>query len=116
MRILVGWDDIEEVELLQLYLNVEEYEVTVETEASAFLATAATRHDWDVFLVTTSWPDAEAAFHVYHQLRKLHPDPPIVAATPPGEVFRLARFLTAGCEVMSSAMKTRITCFCCMRL
>ncbi len=96
MRILVGWDDSEEAELLLLYLNVDDNAVVIEVDAASFLETAASRNDWDVFLLPTGWPDPETAYTTFRQLRSLHPEPPIVAATLPGESFRLARFLTAG--------------------
>ena len=95
MRILVGWDDAAEIDLLQMYLNLDDNTVQVLTEPEEFLAQAQSEA-WDVYLISATWPDAEQAFAVFQRLRACCPDPPIVAATNPADVYRLARYLTAG--------------------
>ena len=62
MRILIGWDDPAEAELISLYLNAgEENQASVTTESTEFLAQAMGEHDWDVVLMTTDSPDSETA-------------------------------------------------------
>jgi serine phosphatase RsbU (regulator of sigma subunit) len=95
MRILVGWDNAAEAELLSLYLDMGENEVALTTDRAALLEHARAGA-WDVVLLSLSLPDHEGAFEVFQQIRRLHPECPIVGACHPTEVFRVARFLTNG--------------------
>jgi len=96
MRVLVGWDDTEEAELLSLYLNVDDTDVVVETCWDRFLEQAQTGGNWDAFLIQTSSPDSDTAFHYFQELRKVSADHPIVGAANQEDVYRIARFLTSG--------------------
>ena len=96
MRILVGWDKPEEAELIRLYLNVEDGALVICTDHDQLIKLAESPQTWDVVLVTTTFPDHEAAFDVFTQLRELRPDCPIVGAVPQDEVYRVARYLTNG--------------------
>ena len=80
MRILVGWDDRQQAELIRLYLNVEENAVVVSTDHQQLLALAESQRHWDAILLTTSSPDYDTAFQVFTRLRELLPDCPMVAA------------------------------------
>jgi serine phosphatase RsbU (regulator of sigma subunit) len=95
MRILAGWDHAAEAELLSLYLNIGENEVTITTRPEQ-LVDQAQSNAWDVILMALSFPDNNAAYDVFQRLRKLQPECPIVGACHPVEVFRVARFMTNG--------------------
>ena len=96
MRILVGWDDLEQAELIRLYLNVDEDGLAISTDHQQLLKLAQSHHGWDAVLVTTTAPDHDTAFETFLKLRDLLPDAPIVGACPQDEVYRVARYLTAG--------------------
>ena len=97
MRILVGWDDAEEADLIALYLNIEDDDVVdVVTDKESLLQQAARGSHWDVLLITTRMPDMDGANEVFQQLLKLQPGVPIVGACFQEDVFRIARFMTAG--------------------
>lgn len=95
MRILVGWDQPAEAELLGLYLTVGDHEVRVTTRPSELLAQAH-RHPWDAALLALGYPDSDSSFALFQELRQVQPECPIVGACYPVEVFRIARFLTSG--------------------
>lgn len=95
MRILVGWDEGDEVDLLQMYLGIEGNEAVIETDPDTFVS-RADKESWDVVLIATSWPDVESSFEIFQKLQLTVHERPVVAATHPADVYRLARFLTAG--------------------
>lgn len=96
MKILAFWDDPEEVDLIQTYLDVSsKNDLLITTSAQEMLDTVTSRQ-WDVFLMTTRAPDGDGAFHLFTQLCELAPHTPVVAAVCRDDVFRLARFLTKG--------------------
>lgn len=95
MRILVGWDNPAEAELLSLYLGIGDNEVTVATTPHAILERGRDL-GWDVTLLSLSLPDSQGAYEVFQELRKAQPECPIVGACHPVEVFRIARFMTHG--------------------
>lgn len=96
MRILVGWDDTAQAELIRLYLNVDGNGVVVTTDATQFLTLVNSPQDWDVILLTTSFPDHDSAFDIYQKVHEVRPECPVVAACLPDDVYRLARYLTSG--------------------
>ncbi len=96
MRVLVGWDDPDEANLISLYLNASDDEAEVSTELDEVLAHANNSPTFDVILISTSLPDSDGAFALFEQLRKAQPDCPIVGACKTEDVFRLARFITNG--------------------
>ncbi len=96
MRILVGWDDPAEAELLRLYLTGGgDNAVTITDQEGPFLAEAH-QPAWDVVLFTLSFPTPEKAFAAYETLQHLHPAVPVVLAARPGEMINLPRFLMRG--------------------
>lgn len=96
MRILVGWDDSGEAELINLYLGLDENEVVVTTTKDAFLKKAFSDLHWDVILMETSMPDVETGFEIFTKLRSRRPDCPVVGACQQQDVFRIVRFMTNG--------------------
>jgi serine phosphatase RsbU (regulator of sigma subunit) len=98
MRILVGWDDPGEAELIRMYLNVgDDPEATiVVTDAEEFQRLATTQEHWNAILMSVSHPDIDTGFNVFQQIREYRPDCPVVGACRSEDVFRIARFLTNG--------------------
>lgn len=98
MRILVGWDDPGEADLIRMYLNVgDDPEATiVVTDPQEFRRLATTQGIWSAVLLSVSHPDLDTAFEVFREIREYRPDCPIVGACRSQDVFRIARFLTHG--------------------
>lgn len=96
MRILVGWDDSKEAQLIYLYLNVESNQVSLATSAEDLLELAGGEDSWDVILLSTTFPDADSAFAISRQLQDRFPDSPLVGACRSADVYQVARFLTNG--------------------
>lgn len=99
MRLLIGWDDAAEAELISLYLNATDDQAVVTTDSEELVSRARCRDDdWDVILMTTGSGegDADGAFEIFETLRQARPDCPIVGACHSQDVFWLARFITNG--------------------
>jgi serine phosphatase RsbU (regulator of sigma subunit) len=96
MRILAGWDDSHEAELLQLYLTAGgDNEVLLASDEETLLGAA--RQPWDVVLHTMTFPSAfERGMAVYSRLQELLPGVPIVLACRPSEIIHLPYFLLRG--------------------
>ncbi|MDQ3333240.1 MAG: hypothetical protein M3552_21765, partial [Planctomycetota bacterium] len=74
MRVLVGWDDVQEADLIRLYLNVEEELSTVCTDTASFLEVAEIEpFAFDIVLLATALPDHDAAFAAFQRVRRLRP-------------------------------------------
>ncbi len=97
MRILVGWDDPAEAELLKLYLNgTNDNEVVVTATAEEFLAQAGA-HDWGAVLLSVTFPKTiDQGFAAFSGLQKALPGVPLVMACRPHEMISLPKFLNHG--------------------
>jgi len=96
MRVLVGWDNAEQAELMRLYLNVDENAVVITTNHEQTLQLVESKQNWDAVLLTTSYPDADTAYEIFEKVRELRPECPVIAACQSDGVYRLARYLTNG--------------------
>jgi len=96
MRVLIGWDQAEEAELISLYLGASGNEAQVETDRDRFLGQAEGGSQWDVVLMTTNMPDAEAGYDVFCRVRKAMPECPVVGACRTQDIVQLARFISNG--------------------
>ena len=96
MKILVGWDNETEADLIRLYLNVDESGIVTTTNHEQTLLLATTRNDWDAILITTNYPDHDIAFEVFQKIRAFQTDTPIIAACSQDDVYRLAKYMTNG--------------------
>jgi DNA-binding response OmpR family regulator len=85
MRILVGWDDAEETELLTMYLEAGENEVEMTRSPEALLEAFRTA-SYDVVLLPVTFPDNERAFQAFEEIRRREPDIPVIVAARPGEI------------------------------
>lgn len=96
MRILVGWDDESQVELLKMYLDVNDNAVVATTDLDQFHKLVDSPQTFDVILLAASWPDYEVAFETFERIVAARPGCPVVAACPQSDVYRIARFMTGG--------------------
>lgn len=95
MKILVAWDQPEELDLLQVYLGLGDHEVVCVTAADEVLALTETQ-PWDIVLLPITLPDVDRGFEVFGQIRRAQPDTPVVGVCEPQEVYRIVRFMTNG--------------------
>jgi sigma-B regulation protein RsbU (phosphoserine phosphatase) len=95
MRILVGWDDAAELDLIALYLNLAENHVAMTADAEEFLRHVKDER-WDVVLMTVNMPDVEKGYEIFARIRELQPECPVVGACQQQDVYRIARFMTNG--------------------
>ncbi len=95
MRILVGWDDIAEAELIDTFLNVDENTALVFTEAEGFTQ-SATSDEFDAVLMDLSFPSEGLAFELFETIRRRLPNAPVVGAWRPGEINQVAKFIKNG--------------------
>ena len=96
MKFLVYWDRPEQADLLRLYLSVESDEVIVAEQPAEILQAVQPDAGFDAVLMAIDWPDHDQAFATFEQLRAQAPGVPVLGACPLHEVYRVARFLTAG--------------------
>jgi phosphoserine phosphatase RsbU/P len=96
MRILVCWDDKKQLELLKMYLNIDDHAVMATTDATQLQALMDSPQAFDVVLMSASLPDFDTSFAAFERILGCRPNCPVVVACPQSEVYRLARFLTAG--------------------
>ncbi|MBC7819221.1 MAG: fused response regulator/phosphatase [Planctomycetaceae bacterium] len=95
MKILVAWDQPEQLELLELYLGLGDHEVVWTTTPDELLTQAEAR-TWDIVMMSITLPDVDRGFQAFKQLRRLQPDTPVVGACEPQAVFRIVQFMTNG--------------------
>jgi serine phosphatase RsbU (regulator of sigma subunit) len=96
MRILVGWDNSEEADLLNLYLGIGDNAAEVTTEPDDMLA-KADASDWSVLLLAMTFkPSVDETFNLFRKLQEVQPGVPIVLGVRPTEMLSLARFLKLG--------------------
>ncbi len=95
MRILVGWDDIAEAELIDTFLNVDENTAQVFTDGEG-LAQAASNDLFDAVLMDLTFPSETAAFELFEGVRRRLPNAPVVGAWRPGEISQVAKFIKNG--------------------
>ncbi|MCH9654803.1 MAG: SpoIIE family protein phosphatase [Planctomycetes bacterium] len=97
MRILIGWDNPEESDLISLYLGVSENDLVICATTEEFLVKAFDENEtWDIILMSIMAPDPQTAFEHFEKIRKTHLDTPVVGACPTTGTFHVARFLSAG--------------------
>lgn len=97
MKILVGWDDPAEADLLQLYLSGGgDHEVSLAASPDGLLSMAVAGH-WDVVFVSLTFPACvEEGYQAFSRLSALCLDAPLVMACRPQEMINLPRFLKHG--------------------
>ncbi|HEV3022318.1 MAG TPA: hypothetical protein VGX76_07610, partial [Pirellulales bacterium] len=73
MRVLVGWDEEGEVELLSMYLEVGDTEVTLVRDPEALVA-AFSSGGFDAVLMPVTFPDGDRSFAAFEDLRRIAPE------------------------------------------
>ena len=96
MKILAGWDDGNEADLLLIYLSGGGDNQVLLAHDEAELLQSAESEGWDVVLLTLAFPDLERGFACYTRVRALLPGIPVVLACRPSEIINLPRFLLKG--------------------
>ena len=88
--------DPAEAELIALYLNAnDENQAVVTTDVNDLVARSNGDAEWDVILMTTTAPDADAALRHLRKSANCGPRVLLLVRAKPN-VFRLARFITHG--------------------
>jgi serine phosphatase RsbU (regulator of sigma subunit)/CheY-like chemotaxis protein len=95
MRILVGWDDPDEAETIQLMLDVDDNISKIVTDSSEF-EHAAVEGGWDVFIQALSFPDREESLEVLERMRSQNGEVPVIGIWRQDEIADLARFMSHG--------------------
>jgi serine phosphatase RsbU (regulator of sigma subunit) len=95
MRVLVGWDVESEIDLLSMYLQVEDNEVAL-VRTPEDLIDRFTNEAFDVILFPVTFPDSDQSFQAFLQLQRVDPHVPVLVASRPGEVYPLSRFIRRG--------------------
>nr|MCU0979705.1 hypothetical protein [Pirellulaceae bacterium] len=88
MRILVGWDDIAEAELIDTFLNVDE--------------------NTDAVLMDLGFPSESLAFELFETIRRRMPNAPVVGAWRPGEISQVAKFIKEAAFLTVQAQRAQI--------
>ena len=96
MRILAVWDNEAEAELISMYLDVDENELTMTTAPEGFRAIVKSGEPVDVVLMTIGLPDPESGFKLFELVRERYPDAPVVGACSALDVFQVVRFMANG--------------------
>ncbi|HEV3007081.1 MAG TPA: SpoIIE family protein phosphatase [Pirellulales bacterium] len=95
MRVLVGWDEADEFELLSMYLEVGGTEVTLVRDPGGLVA-AFSSGGFDVVLMPVTFPDGDRSFAAFEDLRRIATEVPVIVAARPGEIYPLSRFIRHG--------------------
>ncbi|MGL4551705.1 MAG: SpoIIE family protein phosphatase [Gemmataceae bacterium] len=97
MKILVGWDDPSEADLLQLYLSGGgDNDIYLATSAEEFVDQAQ-KGAYHAMFFPLSFPNSvEDGFQVFAKIQPLLNSIPLVMACRPSEMISLPRFITRG--------------------
>lgn len=102
LKFLVYWNHRDQADLLRLYLAVDGDRIDVQTDLDEFvdmagrLATTARGEQPDAVLMAINHPDYDRTFAAFESVRTSLPEVPVLVGLPPCDVYRVARFLTAG--------------------
>lgn len=96
MRLLVSWDNESQIELLKLYLGLNENAVIATSSIEQFRLLLDSPQTFDAILMPASHPDHSIAFELFQHIQETRPGCPVVVACLQGEVYRIAGFMTAG--------------------
>jgi len=96
MRILVGWDNDSEIDLISMYLAVDGSDVVSALGPEALKEQIASGGHFDIVLLAINMPSVDEGYELFQQLQRVSLDTPIVGACQPQEVFRIVRFMANG--------------------
>lgn len=95
MRVLIGWDDDSEIELLSLYLEAAANSIEIVKDPDD-LVDKFEHFEFDVVLMPLSLPNEEKALEAFERMREIDPAVPVLVAARPGEIYPLCRFIRQG--------------------
>ena len=96
MKILAVWDNESEAELISMYLDIEENQLTMTTTPAEFREALESGAPADILLMTIGLPDPESGFELFELARERYPESPVVGACGASEVFHVVRFMANG--------------------
>ena len=96
MRILVGWDNPEQADLISMYLGLGEHEIKIVLGGGELISRLSGGEPCDVVFLSITLPDVETGFDTFQEVKRLRPEVPIVGACETADVFRVVRFMTHG--------------------
>ena len=96
MRILVGWDNSEQADLISMYLGIGEHEIVLVLGGEELITRLSGGEECDVVFLSITLPDVETGFDTFQKIRQLRPDLPVVGACDAADVYRVVRFMTHG--------------------
>ena len=96
MRILVGWDNPEQADLISMYLGLGEHEIKIVLGGGELISRLSGGEPCDVVFLSITLPDVETGFDTFQEVKRLCPEVPIVGACETADVFRVVRFMTHG--------------------
>jgi len=79
-----------------MYLGAGDNDITIATSKEHFSASLLSIKDLSVVLLSTRFPDLEASFELFKEIRALRPQTPIVCGCMSEDIYRLARYMMAG--------------------
>jgi phosphoserine phosphatase RsbU/P len=95
MRILAGWDNESEAELILTFLGIE-HEVEIFQSGEEFRAAIEAGQPYDILLMAITLPDVETGYELFELAREAYPLTPILGACSQSDVFRIVRFMANG--------------------
>lgn len=96
MRILLGWDNESEIDLIAMYLGVDGSDVVTAVGADALRQQIESSERFDIVMLSINMPTVEDGYELFQQLQRTWLDTPIVGACQAQEVFRIVRFMANG--------------------
>ena len=96
MKIFVAWDDLEQIDLMSLYLSNEENELFTTTDAEEGFAAFSGTAGWDVAVLSVRLPDIDSGYSLFKRIRTLRPEVPVICGCNSEDIYRLARFMVGG--------------------
>ena len=96
MKILVAWDSEAEVDLISMYLGIDDNEVTSVIGAEDLEQQIGAGLNYDIALMSIDLPDPDNGYTLFDQMKKTNPGVPIVGACRQEEVIRIVRFMANG--------------------
>jgi serine phosphatase RsbU (regulator of sigma subunit) len=95
MRILAGWDNEPEAELILAFLGIE-HEVEIFQTGEEFRAAIEAGKPYDILLMAITLPDVETGYELFELAHDTYPLIPILGACSQSDVFRIVRFMANG--------------------
>lgn len=96
MKILVAWDSESEVDLISMYLGIDDNEVTSVLGAEGLEQQIEKGLNYDIALMSIDLPDPDNGYTLFDRMKKMNPGLPVVGACGQESVIRIVRFMANG--------------------